>query len=270
MFHRYRLASAALLMAIVAGCSPFDPGAQVPTAPPRPAAQPPTSTPLPTALAQPTSALLPNDAAPARPVGLDVWMPGNKQGVGTAFTYDQPPGDANPSRVWFGITNGAITEGLYPDVSQANIKSLNLLVTDGKSFLADEIEDATYRVERIDGRTPAYRVTSTDKQGRWLVVKEIVADPQADTVVFTVGFRALQGQASDYRLYLNYTPRIGQSGAGDLSSVAGGMAEAWDAKAGVYTALSSDPPPALATTGYTRRSDIKADLADYKIDAIYS
>jgi glucoamylase len=200
---------------------------------------------------------------------LDVWTPGNKQGVGTAFTYDQPAGDANPSRVWFGITNGAITEGLYPDVSQANIKSLNLLVTDGKSFLADEMRDATYQVERIDGRTPAYRVTSTDPQGRWSVTKEIVADPQANTLLFTVGFRALKGQPSDYRLFLNYTPRIAQSGAGDLSSISGGVAEAWDEKAGVYTALASDPPPALATTGYTRRSDLTTDLADFKVDGVY-
>ena len=269
MQYRYRVVNAALLAIATAGCSPFDRSAQLPTAPAAIASPSPTSAPLPTALAQPTSALPPNGAAPERPVGLDVWMPGNKQGVGTAFTYDQPPGEANPSRVWFGITNGAITEGLYPDVSQANIKSLNVLVTDGKSFLADEIEDATYRIERIDGRTPAYRVTSTDKQARWAVIKEIVADPQADTIVFTVGFRALLGRASDYRMYLNYTPRIGQSGADDLSSVAGAVAEAWDAQAGVYTALSSDPPPALVTTGYTRRSDIKADLADFKVDAIY-
>jgi glucoamylase len=270
MYHTYRLVSAVLLAIIIAGCSWFDRSVQVPTAPPSTTAAPATSAPGPTALGQPTSALPQNGAAPARPVGLDVWMPGNKQGVGTAFTYDQPPGEANPSRVWFGITNGAITEGLYPNVSQANIKSLNLLVTDGKSFLADEIEDAAYHIERLDGRTPAYRVTSTDKQARWAIVKEIVADPQADTLLFTVGFRALQGRPGDYHMYLNYTPRIGQSGAGDLSSVAGGVAEAWDASAGVYTVLSSDPPPALATTGYTRRSDIKADLADFKIDSIYT
>src|SRR5262249_4516645 len=160
MHYSYRVVGAALLAVAIGGCSPFDRSAQVPTAPAA-TAPPPTSAPLPTALAQPTSSLPPNGAAPERPVGLGVWMPGNKQGVGPAFTYDQPPGAANPSRVWFGITNGAITEGLYPDVSQANIKSLNVLVTDGRSFLADEIDDATYRIERIDGRTPAYRVTST-------------------------------------------------------------------------------------------------------------
>src|SRR6266511_2185660 len=269
MPHPSRTLAALLLAALISACSSTQ-GA-TPTALPAPMTvlsptPPPTVAP---AVAQPTTTLLPVGAAPDQPIRVDSWTPGNKQGVGTAFTYDQPAGDANPSRVWFGITNGAITEGLYPDVSQANIKSLNLLVTDGKSFLADEIEDATYRIERIDGRTPAYRVISTDKQRRWEVVKEIVADPQADTIVFTVGFRALQGRTSDYRLYLNYTPRIGQSGADDLSAIAGAVAEAWDSKAGVYTALSSDPPAALATTGYTRRSDIKADLADFKLDTIY-
>ena len=177
---------------------------------------------------------------------MDFWTPGNKQGVGTAFTYDQPAGDANPSRVWFGITDGAITEGLYPDVSQANIKSLGVLVSDGKSFLADETTDATYTVERLDARTPAYRVTSTDKGGRWAVTKEIVADPQSNTILFTVAFKALQGQPEDYRLFLSYTPRIGQSGAGDLSRIAGGVAEAWDEQAGVYTALATDPSAGAA------------------------
>lgn len=254
---------AALLSACASAAAPTIPTV-VPTAAPQPTAQPPTAAPQPTA-APPSSG-----DAPGRPFGLDVWTPGNKQAVGTAFTYDQPPGDANPSRVWFGITNGAITEGLYPDVSQANLKSLGVLVTDGKSFLADEMTDATTEVARIDGRTPAFRVTSTDKQGRWAVVKQVVADPQANTILFTVAFQALRGKPGDYRLFLQYTPRIGQSGAGDLSRVSGGVAEAWDADAGVYTALESSPTPALLATGYTRKNDLKTDLADFKVDAAYS
>jgi len=190
------IAVLALLVVLLAACESQT--AIVPTPLPPTSAPTVPPSPLPTAVAQPTAVVgQRGDAAPGAPIAADTWTSGAKQGVGTAFTYDQPAGAANPSRVWFAITNGAITEGLYPDVSQANIKSLNLLVTDGKSFLADEIDDATYKVERIDGRTPAYRVTSTDKQGRWAVVKEIVADPQADTIVFTVGFRALQGQAGD-------------------------------------------------------------------------
>jgi len=262
--------AALLLAALIGACSP--PESAVPTVAPAPTLAP-TPTPQPTAApaaAQPTTTLAQAGAAPDAPIGQDVWTPGNKQGVGTAFTYDQPAGDANPSRVWFGITDGAITEGLYPDVSQANIKSLGVLVSDGTSFLADETRDATYKIERLDGRTPAYRVTSTDKGGRWAVIKQIVADPQADSIVLTIAFQALQGRPEDYRLYLSYTPRIGQSGAGDLSQIAGGVAEAWDAQAGVYTTLAADPPPALLTTGYTLKNDLAADLKDYQVDATYS
>ena len=174
-----RTLAALLLAALIGACSPAE--SAIPTAPPTPTTAP-RSTPAPTAAPaapQPTSMLPPAGSAPDRPIDRDVWTPGNKQGVGTAFTYDQPAGDANPSRVWFGITDGAITEGLYPDVSRANIKSLGVLVSDGTSFLADETTDATYTIERLDARTPAYRVVSTDKGGRWAVTKEIVADPQA-------------------------------------------------------------------------------------------
>jgi glucoamylase len=262
-----------LLAALISACSPTE--SAIPTAAPASFAPTvaPSSFPAPTtapAVPQPTSLLPPSGSAPDRPIERDVWTPGNKQGVGTAFTYDQPAGDANPSRVWFGITDGAITEGLYPDVSRANIKSLSVLVSDGTSFLADETTDATYKIERLDARTPAYRVISTDKDGRWSVTKEIVADPQSNTILFTVAFQALRGQPEDYQLFLSYTPRIGQSGAGDLSQIEGGVAEAWDQQAAVYTALAADPAPALLTTGYTRKNDLAADLQDFKIDATYT
>src|SRR5689334_22222568 len=187
-----RPVAALLLATLVGACSM--PLSTPPTVAPAPTLAP-SPTPRPTtapALAQPTTTLAQSGAAPSEPIGQDSWVPGNKQGVGTAFTYDQPAGDANPSRVWFGITDGAITEGLYPDVSRANIKSLHVLVSDGTSFVADETTDATYSIERLDARTPAYRVTSTDKGGRWAVTKQIVADPQSNTIVFTAAFQALR------------------------------------------------------------------------------
>src|SRR5215207_178226 len=138
-----RTFAALLLAAVIGACSPVE--RALPTESPAPTLAPsptlpPTAAP---AVAQPTTTLPQAGAAPDQPIGVDAWVPGNKQGVGTAFTYDQPAGEANPSRVWFGITDGAITEGLYPDVSRANIKSLGVLVSDGKSFLADETTDAT-------------------------------------------------------------------------------------------------------------------------------
>src|SRR5829696_7621620 len=139
-----RSLAALMLAALIGACSPLE--SAVPTAPRAPTlapspAPPPSAAP---AAPLPTTTLPRAGAAPNQPIKLDVWTPGNKQGVGTAYTYDQPAGDANPSRVWFGITDGAITEGLFPNVSQANVKSLGVLISDGKSFLADETKDASY------------------------------------------------------------------------------------------------------------------------------
>lgn len=257
-------ASAPLLAAaMLLGACDSTPQAALPT-PIQPASAPSVAT-----APQPTPAIEQVvSAAPGTPIAQDNWVPGARHGVGTAFTYDQPPGKGNPSRVWFGITDGAITDGLYPDITLANLKSLALLVTDGRSFIANETTDATHRVERLDGRTPAFRVISTDRQGRWAAVKEIVTDPQANTILFTVTFQALVGTPADYRLYLVYTPRIGNSGAGDLSRAQAGMAEAWDEQAGIATALLSDPAPAFVTTGYSGQSDIFAALADYTADEV--
>ncbi len=266
-------AFALLTALLLAACE----SAVAPTTAPQPTVAPvsaPTMapSPVPTAAPLPTVAVEQRgDAAPGEPAVADTWTSGAKLGVGTAFTYDQPPGDANPSRIWFAITDGAITEGLYPDISTANLKSLQLLVSDGHSFVADEMRDATYAVERLDGRTPAFRVTSTDKQDRWAVTKQVVADPQADTILFTVTFQALKGRPEDYHLYLLYTPRVGNDGDGDLSSVRDGVAEAWDERAGTYTALAASPTPALITTGYTGKNDLAADLApDSRIDTTYT
>jgi glucoamylase len=270
----YAIRALALLAALaLAAC---EGQASAPSVAPLPSAVAPHTptvapSPVPTAAPLPTTAVEQRgDAAPGEPPAADNWTGGAKLGVGTAFTYDQPPGDANPSRVWFTITDGAITEGLYPDITTANLKSLHLLITDGKSFVADEMRDATYTIARLDGRTPAFRVTSTDKQGRWAATKQVVADPQADTILFTVAFQALQGRPEDYRLYLIYTPRIGNDGGGDLSSVRDGVAEAWDERAGAYTALVASPEPALSTAGYSFKNDLAADLApDYRVDATF-
>jgi glucoamylase len=267
-----RCATLALLSALLLAACTSAPAAVAPASAPPTSAPTALPSPLPTALAQPTAIVAQRGgAAPGAPERSDTWTSGAKLGVGTAFTYDQPPGDANSSRVWFAITNGAITEGLYPDVSTANLKALGLLVTDGKTFLSDEMTDATYSVERLDGRTPAFRVTSTDKQGRWAATKQVVADPQSNAIVFTVSFSALKGRPEDYQLYLLYTPRIGNNGNGDLSHVGNGLAEAWDERVGTYTALLASPAPALLTTGYTHKNDLASDLAgDFDVDASYA
>lgn len=208
------------------------------------------------------------DLAPGKSAAIDTWTAGNKLGMGTAFTYNQPAGEQNSSRVWFAITNGAITEGSYPEISLANVKSLRVLVLSATQ-LYDEMLDAEYTVERLDGRTPAYLVRSQARDGTWAISKQVLSDPQQNSLVFTVQFEALQGQAEDYRVFLAYTPRIGNSGARDQSEIVEARAEAWDERAAIYTSLRSEPAALLVGTGYSDVNDMPSDLADLQLDTYY-
>ena len=58
------------------------------------------------------------------------WTHGDKDGVGTAY--------AASSRIWFTLWNGVITEVYYPTVDHPQIRDLQYLVTDGKTFFHEE------------------------------------------------------------------------------------------------------------------------------------
>ena len=58
------------------------------------------------------------------------WTNGAKEGVGTAY--------AASCRVWFTIWRGVLTECYYPTVDLPQIRDLQFLITDERSFLHEE------------------------------------------------------------------------------------------------------------------------------------
>ena len=67
------------------------------------------------------------------------WTHGDKDGVGTAY--------AASSRVWFTLWRGIVTEVYYPTVDRPQIRDLQFLLTDGKSFLHEDKRHMDCRVE---------------------------------------------------------------------------------------------------------------------------
>jgi len=58
------------------------------------------------------------------------WTHGGKDGVGTAY--------AASSQIWFTLWNGIVTEVYYPTVDRPQLRDLQYLITDGKSFFHEE------------------------------------------------------------------------------------------------------------------------------------
>jgi len=69
------------------------------------------------------------------------WTHGGKDGVGTAY--------AASSRIWFTFWNGIVTEVYYPTVDRPQLRDLQYLITDGKSFFHEEKRHLKSKLERL-------------------------------------------------------------------------------------------------------------------------
>ena len=103
------------------------------------------------------------------------WTHGGKDGVGTAY--------AASSQIWFTLWNGIITEVYYPTVDRPQLRDLQYLFTDGKSFFHEEKRHLKSKFERLSHHTLGYRCTNSDPEGRYSVIKEIITDPHLACVL---------------------------------------------------------------------------------------
>ena len=133
------------------------------------------------------------------------WSSGAKTLVGTA---------ASPrSRMWFTVGNGTLNELYFPDVDQANTRSVRFLVTDGTRFFSDEEWDAEHTVTWLAPGVPGCHIESKSKSGHYTIVKDIVTDPVRDTLMMRVHFTAHKLK-STLRLYLFQEPQMCDPGRG--------------------------------------------------------
>src|SRR5689334_5703471 len=102
--------------------------------------------------------------APGAPGAKPTWTNGNKVGVGTSITEN--------SKVWFTLgRNGALNEVYYPAIDSANTRTLELIVTDGKSFAELESQDTDHKVEVPDPAALVFTQINTSRSGRYEVRK---------------------------------------------------------------------------------------------------
>ncbi len=147
--------------------------------------------------------------APGAPGIAARWTSSAKTGVGTALS--------NMSQVWFTLSHGIFNEIYYPHIDKASIRDMGFIVTNGKDLFSEEKRDADSKVEWIDEGVPAFRLTNTSRDGRYIIEKEIVTDPYRETVLQKVKFTANKGDLSDYQLYILLSPHLGNQGSGNTA-----------------------------------------------------
>jgi glucoamylase len=183
------------------------------------------------------------------------WTRGGKDGVGTAY--------AASSRIWFTFWNGIITEVYYPTVDRPQLRDLQYLITDGKSFFHDEKRHLESKLERLSDHGLGYRCTNSDPAGRYAIVKEIIADPHLACVLQHTRITGDELFISGLRLYALCAPHLevgGWGNSGYIARVAGRTILIAERK-GTWLALAATVPFSHVSCGYVGRSDGWTDLA---------
>jgi glucoamylase len=191
-----------------------------------------------------------------RPGNEPRWTHGGKDGLGTAY--------AASSRVWFTFWNGIITEVYYPTVDRPQIRDLQYLITDGKSFFHDEKRNLKSKLEQLADHCLGYRCTNSDPEGRYAIVKEIVTDPHLPCVLQHTKLTGDESFLSNLKLYALCAPHIEVAGWGNNGSVArvAGRTILIAERKGTWLALAATVPFSRVSCGYVGRSDGWTDLHD--------
>ncbi|CAL4866033.1 Glucoamylase [Asticcacaulis sp. MM231] len=194
------------------------------------------------------------------------WAYSGKQGIGSAyeaykdFQFSDKSTTGTVSKVWFSLAEGVVTETMYGLIHQAQIRELQIAVT-GKGWTAFERTDTISHVSYIHtdkaGRplSPAYRLTNTDKQGRFVIIKDVFTDPDRQTLMVRVTVKALKGPVTPYVIL---DPSMANTSGDDLGHANVTNLQAWQGN--VALNLSASVPFKKATVGYTGVSDGIASL----------
>ncbi len=202
------------------------------------------------------------------------WSYAGKQGIGASYEaykdyqYSDQATTGAVSKVWFSLAQGVLTETMYGRIHEAQIREMQLIVTgtgpDGKGWTAFEDTDTDSHVDYIDkdaaGRplAPAYRLTNTDKKGRFVIIKDVFTDPDHQSLMTRVTIKPLQ--KGPLTAFVLLDPSVANTSGDDEGHANLDVLQAWDG--GTALSLSASVPFDQATVGWAGTGDNMWDLVN--------
>jgi glucoamylase len=182
------------------------------------------------------------------------WTSSAKDAVGTAL--------GSLSRVWFTLSHGIFNELYYPRLDQACTRDLGMMVTCGSDFFSEEKRHTHHKIEPLAKGVPAYRLINTCTEGRYRIEKEVLTDPNRDSVLQSTKFVPLSSGMGDYHLYVLLAPHLGNRGSGNTAWVDDykGVPMLFAEREGNALALACSVPWLKRSVGFVGVSDGWQDL----------
>ncbi len=186
------------------------------------------------------------------------WTSSRKDGIGTAYN--------TASNLWYTLSHGIVNEVYYPTVDRPQIRDLEFLVTDG-TFVHEERRNLRHDLSFFgETEAPGYRLVSSDPEGRYRIVKEVMGDPHLPCLLIRVRLEADPALADLLRLFVVVEPHLDVGGAGNtlcrFSHAGKTGLLGW--KNGVYMALGASIPFRHLSCGFVGESDGVTDLLRHR------
>ena len=193
--------------------------------------------------------------APGGPGIVPRWTRGAKDAVGTAYSVS--------SRVWYTMANGVITEVYYPTIDTPQIRDLQYMVTDGKSFFHDERRHMVTRLECFGVFCLGFKVINSDPEGRYSIEKIVIGDPHLSCLLVHTKFNVAPEWKGRLRLYVMCAPhmQIGGYHNNGLAITARGRKFFIAFREGAFLAIAATAHFSKASCGYVGVNDGWTDLA---------
>jgi glucoamylase len=185
------------------------------------------------------------------------WTHSNKSGAGTAYSAS--------SHLWFTIWNGIVTEVYYPTVDRPQLRDLQYLVTDGKTFFHEEKRDLTVKMDRISDHVLGYRCTNADADGRYTITKDIIGDPHLPCLLQRTRISGKDKTSlTDLKLFALCAPHLDGGGSGNNGYIAtaNGQRILMAQRGSKWMAMGATVPFLHLSCGYVGASDGWTDLHD--------
>ncbi len=189
------------------------------------------------------------------------WTHSAKDVVGTAYS--------TASHIWFTASGGVLSEIYYPTIDRPQVRDLQFLVSDGETFFHDVHRHQDSTTEYLSERGLGVRITNADRDGRYRVVMEVIADPHQPCVLIDTRLEGDPDLLSRLHLYVLLSPHLEVGGWGNNANVArmAGYEFLTAHKRGTWLALGATAPFVRRSCGYVGKTDGWQDLNEnFRLD----
>jgi glucoamylase len=201
------------------------------------------------------------DGAFGAPGAEPRWTHSTKEGIGTAYHTS--------CRLWFTISHGILNEIYYPHVDQPNTRDLQFLITDGETFCHEERRDLEHAIDYPEKGTLLCRLTNSDRDGRYRIIKEIATDPHSSVLLMHTRIEiADESLRKKLRMFVLLAPHLKRGGWHNSAAICNtdGRSLVWAWRDELHLVMGCTPDFIRRSVGYVGASDGWQDLQNFKMD----